>query len=172
MPTRHGLEKLLAGRLDSPQLGDLRDLVGYKNNQLTTCVGQLNASVPGPNVPAGWISRTAGRLLDALHTGFGLRLNLPDCDYLREACDWMNRTGLGTQIAKIRGLLPPPGQPAFVPAGTVPCVIQEWKHVEIAVRMRRLPSNWGKVRPVQDLFFDPLQDLFGRWVVRATLYGL
>jgi hypothetical protein len=172
VPTREDLGRLFADQLDSAQLDDLFDLVRQKNNQLSLCVGQLNASVPGPHVPVGWISRTASRLLAAWEAGSGLRFDPPDCDYLRVVCDWMVRMGLGKRVANIRRLLTPPGLPVFVPAHHVPTITEEWADVEKAVRTRGLSPGWRRARPVQDLFFDPLQHLFGRWVVRARLYGL
>ena len=204
----------LAHALQACHLGKLVELTGHKNNRLTNAIGQVNAQIPGPNVPPGWLEGLASRLLAAYHRHDPGHLSTDDVARLKVLLNWVRenhfddligpnglagatvtgivlgsaRGGCGCllAIAAVMGISFG-GGPVVLKGAILAQVLREWEDLCNLVRMRNLPPvvkrvrpgrmanitrEWGRSRPVQDLFSYPIDGHFRGWVALARAWWL
>ncbi len=173
-----GVQSLAVVLGDRLVASDLVQLLAHKNIQLRICIGQINGDLEPP-VSAGWLHQTISRLLFTSVAQRDCLLKATDCRHLASLVLWTAQNRLGAGVAGspandslLWGFVRNADQPTLVPAVHVHKLLCEIKELERAVRMRRLPADWGRSLHVQDLFCSPVRWRFRRWRQLAASHGL
>ena len=192
--SRRELARLLAIGLESSHLSELVKLTGLKNNRLTNCIGQVNKVLPRPNVPVGWLERTASEMLGARERQGTYQLGSADLRCLAKVIDWIIDNHFEDTV--VWEISRPPRTAVSLRGKTLEQALGAWQDLCNLVRMRNLPplrdrnqppirmaggppvrmrqiaAYWARSQPVRDLFSYPIRGSFRRWVIHARLYGL